>query len=281
LSPAVLYMLYAVLAIGAAGVYLCLPRPGPSGHRLRVAGLIIGLAALAGVAGIMSRWMGGQFVGRGFFVIFAAIALVSAVRVITHPKPVYSALYFILVVLSVSALAVLASASFFAMALVIVYAGAILVTYVFVIMLAQQSHVAGYDKHAREPFAAVTLGFILAAAAGQAMMTQPRAPSATVRRQPVHRLVALGGQDTQRTGELNSMALEEKVGNVRAVGATLLTTYVVAVEVAGVLLLVAMVGAIAIAQKRIEPAALTNQERRELAAVDEDLHRYGRQAPPF
>jgi NADH-quinone oxidoreductase subunit J len=272
--------LNAVLALGAAAVYLSLPRTGPRAHNLRMAGLILGLGVVAGLAGLMHRWIGHRFEGRTFFTVFAAIALVSAARVVTHPKPVYSALYFVLVVLSVTGLAVLASAEFLGIALVIVYAGAILVTYVFVIMLAQQSHMAGYDKHAREPLAAVSLGFILTAAAGQAMLTQPSV-QAQRSHSRVHYMLTAAGEPDRSSDELSALAVEKKVGNVRAVGAMLMTRFVVALEIAGVLLLVAMVGAIAIAQKRIEPGALTPPERRELAEIDEDVHRFGRQAPPF
>ena len=56
-----------------------------------------------------------------------------------HPRPVYSAVYFVLVVLATTGLCVLAAAEFLAAALVIVYGGAIMVTYIFVIMLAQQA----------------------------------------------------------------------------------------------------------------------------------------------
>ena len=71
-----------------------------------------------------------------YFWIFSAIALVGAVRVVTHPRPVYSALYFVLTVFATAGLFVLLWAEFMAAALVLIYAGAILVTYVFVIMLA-------------------------------------------------------------------------------------------------------------------------------------------------
>ncbi len=60
-------------------------------------------------------------------------------RVVTHPAPVYSALYFILTVFASAGLFVLLSAGFMAAALVLIYAGAILITYVFVIMLASQA----------------------------------------------------------------------------------------------------------------------------------------------
>src|SRR5262245_58606578 len=110
-------MLYAFLALGAAGVFLCLPKPEPAGRRLPMAGLIIGLAALAGLMALMHRWIGPRFEGRAFFITFASLALIAAVRVVTHTKPVYSALYFIVVVLSVTGLCVLASAEFLGIAL--------------------------------------------------------------------------------------------------------------------------------------------------------------------
>src|SRR5688500_5995780 len=74
-----------------------------------------------------------------YFWIFSLIALGGAVRVVTHPRPVYSALYFVLTVFATAGLFILLWAEFMAAALVLIYAGAILVTYVFVIMLATQA----------------------------------------------------------------------------------------------------------------------------------------------
>ena len=74
-----------------------------------------------------------------YFWIFSAIAIFGAVRVVTHPRPVYSALYFVLTVFATAGLFILLWAEFMAAALVLIYAGAILVTYVFVIMLAAEA----------------------------------------------------------------------------------------------------------------------------------------------
>ena len=95
--------------------------------------------------------------------------MLAASRVITHPKPVYCAIYFVLVVVAVAALLVLQQAEFLAVALIIIYAGAILVTYLFVIMLAHQGGSPTYDRRAREPFLAILAAFVLmAAVAGKA-----------------------------------------------------------------------------------------------------------------
>ena len=260
MNPAALYLLYAALALGAVGLFACLPSPAPTTARWRRAGAVLAAAALAVVATYWTRWLGPASGGQAFFVIFAVIAVAAAARVITHPRPVYSALYFVLVVLAVTGLCLLAAAEFLAAALVIVYAGAILVTYVFVIMLAQQGPAAPYDRHAREPLAAAVLGFALAAAA-------------------MHAMAWTGDSATARMAQMAyPSATAPQVGNPRAIGQTLLTTHVMALEVAGVLLLVAMVGAVMIVRKRIEPEALTPAEREPPA---QDLHRRGRDAAPF
>jgi len=263
------YVLYAILAMGAAGLFLLLPSSGWPGTSKRRAGAVLAAAFLAAIAVCWTRGMDANFDGSTFFVVFAIVAVVSAARVVTHRRPVYSALYFVLVLLAVTGLCVLAAAEFLAAALVIIYGGAILVTYVFVIMLAQQSGESPYDRQAREPLIAVVLGFALVAAVTQAMVkTDSKALPA-----------ARGNMsDAQDTVTSDTVATPAQTGNVRAVGETLMTTYVVAVEVAGVLLLVAMVGAVAIVRKRIEPEALTPAER---VPPHEDLGRRGREAAPF
>jgi NADH:ubiquinone oxidoreductase subunit 6 (subunit J) len=98
------------------------------------------------------------------FYVFVAIAVISGGCMITQSNAVYAALWFALVVLSTCGLFLLQSAPFLAAATIIVYAGAIIVTFLFVIMLAQQSGLAVYDRQAREPFLACAGGFVLLSA---------------------------------------------------------------------------------------------------------------------
>ncbi len=210
-------LLYVLLVLGAIGVLLALP-----GGRIRVAPAA--LIALAGLVGLLLLLFlpaagGGQ---AGWMPALALLGLWGGVRVVTHGKPVYSALFFIVVVLSVAALLVLLEAEFLAAALVIIYAGAILVTYVFVIMLAQQAGSAPYDRSAREPLLGVLAGFVILAAVSS-------------------RLLAPAPPDTTAA----SIS-----GGVGPVGTHLLTQYMVGVQVAALLLTAAMVGAIAIARRR-------------------------------
>lgn len=224
------YLSYAVAAIGSFAVYSALPRDGAAPRKsflIPMLGLTIG-----GVIVLMDKFTGAA-AKEWYAVLLVVLSLGGAVRVVTHPKPVYSALYFVMVVLSTAALMVVCGAEFLGAALVVVYAGAILVTYVFVIMLAQQSHLGtdaqfsmtvDYDRSSREPFAAVAAGFVLVAT--------------------VAGVIAGRG-----AGAANPVPPPVE-GNTMAIGRVLLTDFAISVELAGVLLMVAMIGAIAIARKR-------------------------------
>jgi NADH-quinone oxidoreductase subunit J len=157
-------LLYGACALGGLGVALALPRKRVSPF---VLGALVGAIAL-----------GALFIGLGLkypneipnihFYVFSFIALGAAMRVITHARPVYAALYFVLTILASCGLYLILSAEFLAFALVIVYAGAILITYLFVIMLATEGPTGDavgalneYDRVSREPIIATLAGFVL------------------------------------------------------------------------------------------------------------------------
>ena len=158
--------LYAICVLGGLGVAFALPRRD---QRLQILGGILFAAAL-GVAALAMGLKASQSGGlpNYFFYPFALIGLGSAVRMITHPRPVYSALYFILTIIASCGMYLLLSAEFMAFALVIIYAGAILITYLFVIMLAMQAPTSTKeelldetDAVAREPVLATAIAFVL------------------------------------------------------------------------------------------------------------------------
>jgi NADH-quinone oxidoreductase subunit J len=214
-------LLMTLLMLGFVGIYLAMP-----GGRLNIgrAALIVLIGAAATLVGLLLQTFAAAE-GRSWFIAFALIGLFGAVRVITHKRPVYSALYFVLVVVAVSGMLVLMEAQFLAAALLIIYAGAILVTYVFVIMLAQQQGSAACDRQAREPLVGCIAGFALLAVITARLFTP-----------------AAAAPDTAATAA--------DTGTVESVGTHLLTQYVVGLEIAGVLLLAAMIGAIAIARRK-------------------------------
>jgi len=244
------YILYGVMLLGAAGLYGLLPRP--QARRPAWAGVVVAIA-IVGLAILGLRRMGDWDLRRFYFWLLAIPALWGAVRVVSHPRPVYSAVYLVLVVLAVAGELILADAEFLGAALVIIYAGAILVTYVFVIMLAQQHGPAEYDNRAREPLAAVIVASLLVAAIAQLLTEQPVAAT-----------------------QAAAAAASGDPGNVRQVAGTLLTRYFVALEVAGVLLWAAIVGAIWLVHRRV-----TADEPASPAGAGKPLGQVGREVPPF
>lgn len=291
--------LYAICVFAAAAMFLVM-RPG---HRaVKLFGAVIGLGAVA--------WLLAESINvfapetrekpEFFYTVFTVIAIAAALRMITHPRPVYCALYFVMVVLASAALFLLLAAEFIAFALVIVYAGAILVTYMFVLMLAQQSPdpddpegAAPYDRVPREPAAACVVGFLLLAVLGnmiflgsQDVSDPPTAGEASLARivelndmprqlEDVVEALAPGaeiqwGEDGRAVSIMNETAVvsvimpgeenpsrlelsdEHAPGNIQLVGLALVAKFPVSLELAGIILLLAMFGAVVLARRQIE-----------------------------
>ena len=238
ISPALLFVLCVA---GAVAMMLVLP-----GRRFEASIRWIGGVALVAVVIVLGAVMGKLAAGVGvFFWIFSAVAVVGAVRVITHTKPVYSALYFVLTVMATAGLFVLMWAEFMAAALILIYAGAILVTYVFVIMLAAEAggeKTAGvlsepeHDAVSREPVAASAVGFALVGIL--LFVIFDRAP----------------GEGKRQEARGKNVVVAEAVvlpGATQRLGAYLFRDQLVNLELAGLILTVAMVGAILIARRRV------------------------------
>src|SRR4051812_3889099 len=218
-------ILFLLLALGGVGVCVALPRRGlnPQPIGAILAGAAAGLIIL--VMSVRAR----PYLPNVYFYVFSAIALGGALKVITHKRPVYAALYFILTVLASAGLFVVLSAEFLAFALIIVYAGAILITYLFVIMLASQAPtdddseaLAEYDTEAREPIAGTVAGFVLLAVLTTMMFRGvqelPSPPAGDPDRQL---LASMPG----KAARANGSADEAPVKNIEAVGFTLLADH--------------------------------------------------------
>ena len=132
-------LLFLPLVLGAASIYLLLPRPEPYptlwGALLGAVALVLGAvfvvrAALPGLA----HWH--LLIENVLFYLFSLGAVVSGVLLVTQSNPARAALCFTLVVLSTCGLFLLLGAPFLMAATVIIYAGAIIITFLFVIMLA-------------------------------------------------------------------------------------------------------------------------------------------------
>ena len=177
----------------------------------------------------------GPFSESAMFGVCAAAAILCGILMISSRNPVYSALWFALVTLSVCGLFVLQSAAFLAAATIIIYAGAIIVTFVFVIMLAQQEGTAIYDYSVRQPFLATAIAFFVLGCVLASL----------------HHDISSGATVAASTTNLLSQPPDnESLASMTQLGRSLFGDYLLAVEIAGMLLLVATIGAICMAPRR-------------------------------
>jgi NADH-quinone oxidoreductase subunit J len=252
ISPGIILTLCVI-----AGISTFLLLPGRRGVSLgRLGGTVLLLCGL--IFGMHLLRFGvehGQYINV-YFWIFAAIGLFGAARVVTHPRPVYSALYFVLTVFATSGLFILLWAEFMAAALVLIYAGAILVTYVFVIMLAAQASAPGasaaarmaeYDGVSRDPLIAAVVGFAV-----MGMLLFVIFDRANGLLPPLDRA---GHVDTGTAVSTSDVSGIPNAGNTQELGVFLFKDQFVNLELAGLILTVSMVGAILIARRRVYIAA--------------------------
>lgn len=244
------------IALGGLGLYLLLPR-GKHGDfgPVRIFGALLATASLVQTAGNLALRFSHLTNGLAFYVL-ATISVVSAVLMITSRNPVYSALWFALTLLTNSGLYLLNRAEFLAAATIIIYAGAIIVTFLFVIMLAQPRGTAQYDHYSREPFMSCLAGIILAwtltgtiSYVGQVELSPPATHITRLTKSekiltlmPSHGTV---GATLQKYGD--SVQILDTRGHVDGLGRALFLNHYISVEVIGVILLIAVVGALLIA----------------------------------
>jgi NADH-quinone oxidoreductase subunit J len=160
------------------------------------------------------------------FYIFAAIAVASGVLVVASRNPVHSVLFLILAFFNVAALFLLIGAEFLAMILVIVYVGAVAVLFLFVVMMLNIDFLQLRAGFVRYLPIGTFLGLVLLAEL--ILVIGSRAISSAM---PPTLGTAAAGGGTALT-------------NTRALGDILYTRYLFAFQAAGLILLVAMIGAI-------------------------------------
>jgi NADH-quinone oxidoreductase subunit J len=240
-------ILAAAVAATAASLWLLLPR-GQTGGRESAArwlGSLLGLAALAGFI-LTGRRLGGLG-EESVFLVVSLVAVVSGFATVTSRSPVYAAIWFALALAGVAGVLLVLGAQFLGVATIVVYAGAILVMFLFVLMLAQPAGLAPYDRVSNEPLLAAIAGAvmlgILSVSVGRLTADPPvccRLPS---------RAAALAATPpaapVQPAGDVDLLAAD----HVARLGGELFGRHLLAVEVAGLLLLVALIGSIAIVSR--------------------------------
>ncbi len=157
------------------------------------------------------------------FYLLAAVTVASGLLVVTARNPVHSVLWLILAFFSSAGLFVLLGAEFLAMLLVVVYVGAVAVLFLFVIMMLDVDFVRLREGYARYlPLATIVAGVLLA----EMVM--------------VSLAVATGG--AAAGGEI--VLATADTSNAELIGRVLYTDYVYIFQAAGIVLLIAMIGAI-------------------------------------
>ena len=180
----------------------------------------------------------------GFFYLFSAVLLFAAFRVITARNPVYAALYLVLAFFQAAAVWILLKAEFLAISLVLVYVGAVMVLFLFVVMMLDvdvDALRAGFWKHF--PLAAI-VGVVIALEMAAVLMGG-FAPGEPANGPAAAQVAQAGGVVAQ-------------VSNTKELGKLLYTQYLYPLEIAAVLLLVAIISAI----------ALTLRERKDSKHMD-------------
>ena len=169
-------------------------------------------------------------VQTGFFYLFSAVLLFAAFRVITARNPVHAVLYLMLAFSQASAVWLLLRAEFLAIVLVLVYLGAVMVLFLFVVMMLDlniDSLRQGFWRHF--PLA-MLIGVVIALEMAYVLMGGFRGLAA----------------DVQTTAPALAATAGQPYSNTRALGTLLYTEYLYPLQIAAVLLVVAMITAIAL-----------------------------------
>jgi NADH-quinone oxidoreductase subunit J len=163
------------------------------------------------------------------FIVLGATAIAAALGVIFARKVVYSALSLLVNFCSLAGLYLLLNAQFLAAAQVIVYAGAIVVLFLFATMLlGGGGEISNLKSQISRTYLVIVLAFALLVEVGYILLSGT--------------LTGTQGSDTPET--------IASVGNVQAIAKLLFTDYLLPFELAAVLLLIGIVGAVVLAKKK-------------------------------
>jgi NADH-quinone oxidoreductase subunit J len=173
-----------------------------------------------------------------FFYLFASITCLAGLMVISSRNPVHSVLFLILAFFNTAGLFVLLGAEFLAMLLVVVYVGAVAVLFLFVVMMLDINFVELREGFQRYMPLGLGVGGVLLAEILFVFFNSADMPETVV--------------------------MVNEVSNTRALGRILYTDYIYLFQLAGLILLVAMIGAIALTLRKRE-----NVRRQSIASQTE------------
>ncbi|GAB4242501.1 MAG: NADH-quinone oxidoreductase subunit J [Thermoleophilia bacterium] len=180
------------------------------------------------------------------FVVFGALAVAGALGVVTRSNIVHGLILLVFSFVNVAAIYLLTNAYFLAVIQILVYAGAILVLFTFVVMFLNLQRFQQLEQlHAKQKWAVLILAPIVLAE---------------------FVVVALAATWTSVSGGMTPEAIAAAGGNVLVLGETFFADALLPFEIAGVILLVGMIGAVALARKEFD----TSMALRDWSAEEEE-----------
>ncbi len=167
-------------------------------------------------------------VASALFFVFAGLAIACAISLVYHKNPLYSAISLVGVFIALSCIYVTLAAPFIAAVQILIYAGAIMVLVVFVIMLLNLDD----DK----PLNRLRYLYVVGGGLGLILLAQTFFIFYAVSKKPNQYIEA-----------------DETVGKTLSIGSAMYTEYLLPVEIVGILLLMAIVGAVILARRLEQP----------------------------
>jgi NADH-quinone oxidoreductase subunit J len=190
-------------------------------------------------------------VKSALFYLFSVVMLFAALRVITARNPVHAALYLVLAFFQASGIWMLLKAEFLSITLVLVYVGAVMVLFLFVVMMIDINLDAlkqGFWNH-----------FPLAASIGAVLALELAS-------------VLMGGFRTVQVVAETAVPAGTQYSNTKELGIILYTDYLYAIEIAAVILLVAIVAAIALTMRERKDTKAQNPGEQVKVKAKDRLH---------
>jgi len=180
-----------------------------------------------------------------FFYLFSSIIIFSAIMVVSSRNPVHSVLFLILSFFNAAGLFVMLKAEFLAMMLVIVYVGAVAVLFLFVVMMLNIKYEKLKQGFQRYLPIGITIGLILL----------------------IEILFVINGRGFDN---VKTFSNHSNLPNTHVIGSVLYTDYIYLFQVSGLILLVAMIGAIVLTlrdRKGVKKQSIIDQNERLVSDV--------------
>ena len=168
-----------------------------------------------------------------FFYFFSIVAVISAIMVTVSKNTVHSVFFLILDFISISCLFIMIGAEFLGMIMLIVYVGAVAVLFLFVVMMLNVAQQQNQWFNSKENSGHIPIGLIISTIIFFELI-----------------IVVGGWKYKPELSEPNTTQLSNEISNTHSLGQVLYTDYIHVFQISGMILLVAMIGAIVLTFRR-------------------------------